>query len=227
MRSLRSHLTYANVVATLALFVALSTGGAWAAKQLLVTGKTVKNGSLTGKDVKKRSLTGAQIKPESLTGRQIAEAKLGKVPSAGTADTAANAATLGGVPLSGLLRSDRILRGSASLSTADTAIIKDARTGLEARTGPVGSGKLRLVNTTQDTLVLRGIGYYTSASLVALDTPIPPGGQSDVSFSAAGFSYAQFVVVRRSAAAGTPALQVSCSEDASVGDGTLSCIGVG
>jgi len=50
---LRGRLTYANVIATIALFVALG-GSSYAA--MTITGKNVKNSTLTGKDVKDRSL---------------------------------------------------------------------------------------------------------------------------------------------------------------------------
>ena len=59
LAKLRARLTYANVVATLALFVALG-GSSYAA--ITITGKNVKNSSLTGKDVKNNSLTGSDIK---------------------------------------------------------------------------------------------------------------------------------------------------------------------
>jgi hypothetical protein len=50
---MRAQLTYANVVATLALFLALG-GSSYAVTQL--TGKNIKDSSLTTKDVKNRSL---------------------------------------------------------------------------------------------------------------------------------------------------------------------------
>jgi hypothetical protein len=56
-------LSYANVVATLALFVALG-GSSYAA--IKITGKNVKNGSLTGADVRNGSLTGGDVKNGSL-----------------------------------------------------------------------------------------------------------------------------------------------------------------
>ena len=59
---------YANVVATLALAVALS-GTSYAATQL--TGKDVKNESLKGKDVKDGSLKGRDVKDGSLTGTDL------------------------------------------------------------------------------------------------------------------------------------------------------------
>ena len=81
----------ALVISLIALFVALGGTGYAALK---VTGKNVKNRSLTGKDVKKNSLRGTEIR----------ESKLGKVPRAAIADSAANAgnagnaAALGGKP---------------------------------------------------------------------------------------------------------------------------------
>jgi hypothetical protein len=59
LSKLHTRLTYANVVATLALFVALG-GSSYAA--ITVTGKNVRNSSLTGADVKNNSLTGRDVK---------------------------------------------------------------------------------------------------------------------------------------------------------------------
>jgi hypothetical protein len=56
---LHSRLTYANVMATIAVFIALG-GSSYAA--LTVTGKNVKNSSLTGKDLKNNSVTGSDVK---------------------------------------------------------------------------------------------------------------------------------------------------------------------
>ena len=52
-------LSYANVMATVAVFVALG-GSSYAAVK--ITGKDVRNGSLTGADVKNRSLSRADLK---------------------------------------------------------------------------------------------------------------------------------------------------------------------
>jgi hypothetical protein len=72
---LRTRLTYANVVATLALFVALG-GSSYAA--ISITGKNVKNGSLTGKDVKNSSLTTSDVKNRSLLSKDF---KSGQLPA--------------------------------------------------------------------------------------------------------------------------------------------------
>jgi hypothetical protein len=65
---LRSKLTYANVIATLALFLALG-GGAWAATSLpksSVGTEQLKNGAVTGKKVKGGSLLASNFKAGQL-----------------------------------------------------------------------------------------------------------------------------------------------------------------
>jgi len=68
---IRANLTYANVMATIAMFIALG-GSSYAA--IKVTGRNVKNSSLTYKDLKKNTLGGSRIK----------ETRLGTVPRAKT-----------------------------------------------------------------------------------------------------------------------------------------------
>lgn len=71
MSKIRANLTYANVMATIAVFIALG-GSSYAA--IKVTGRNVKNSSLTYKDLKKNTLGGSRIK----------ETRLGTVPRAKT-----------------------------------------------------------------------------------------------------------------------------------------------
>ncbi len=75
----RRHLTYANVVATLALVIALGAGTAFAA------------GKINGKSIRKGTITGNKLKRDTLTGAQISESSLDKVPSAIRADHATEA----------------------------------------------------------------------------------------------------------------------------------------
>ena len=60
---LRSRLTYANVVSSIGLFVALG-GTSYAA--ITVTGKSVKDSSLTGRDLRDSSVTGRDIRRKSV-----------------------------------------------------------------------------------------------------------------------------------------------------------------
>jgi hypothetical protein len=71
--SLRRRLSYANVAATLALFVALG-GTSYAA--LTITGKNIKNSSLTGADIKNSSLKTSDIKNNSLKTSDIKNSSL-------------------------------------------------------------------------------------------------------------------------------------------------------
>jgi hypothetical protein len=61
---MHTRLSYSNLMATVAVFIALG-GSSYAA--IKITGKNVKNGTLTGADVKNSSLTGTDVKDESLT----------------------------------------------------------------------------------------------------------------------------------------------------------------
>jgi hypothetical protein len=68
-------LTYANVMATIAVFMAIG-GTSYAA--VTITGKNVKNGSLTGADVKNESLTTLDVRNGSLI---AADFKAGQLPA--------------------------------------------------------------------------------------------------------------------------------------------------
>ena len=69
MGFLNGRLTFANVVALLALFMSLA-GGVYAASKI------------NGKHIKKGTIAGKSVKPDTLTGKQIDESKLGTVPDA-------------------------------------------------------------------------------------------------------------------------------------------------
>ena len=66
---LLQHLTYANVVATIALFLALGTSGAYAVNEW--TGKNIKNGTITNVDVKNGTISAADVKNGTLSGADI------------------------------------------------------------------------------------------------------------------------------------------------------------
>lgn len=74
-RSIR--LTYANVVATLALFAALG-GSSYAA--VAITGKQVRDGSLSGRDVHNASLTGQDVRDASLLAADFKPGQLAAGP---------------------------------------------------------------------------------------------------------------------------------------------------
>jgi hypothetical protein len=96
MTMLRSRLSYSNVMATIAMFLALG-GSSYAVTQV------------NGKRIKPRSITGSKIKKNTLTGNQIKESKLGTVPRAGVA---VNANNLDNLDSTAFLRSDATAGGA-------------------------------------------------------------------------------------------------------------------
>lgn len=80
---LRRRLSYANVMSTLAVFIALG-GSSYAALKI------------SGSNINNRSISASKLKRNTLSGLEIRESRLGRVPRAQQADNAANAGTLDG-----------------------------------------------------------------------------------------------------------------------------------
>ncbi len=102
-----------NAVAYLALCVALG-GTSCAASRI------------NGADLKNRSVAGKKLKRNTVGGTVVKESKLGKVPAAAQADSAADAAALGGTRKSGFQRASKwaLVRGSDGKVLAGSAGIK-------------------------------------------------------------------------------------------------------
>jgi hypothetical protein len=99
MRLVR-HLSFSNVIAVIALFVALG-GAAYAGSKIngknivnkSIGGGKLKNETITANKIKKGTITSAQIAPGSIDSTQININTLTTVPSAQTATTAQSAKT--------------------------------------------------------------------------------------------------------------------------------------
>lgn len=76
-------ITYANVLSTLAIFIALG-GGAYAAAT--IGSGDIVNNSIRSKDVKNKGLRGKDLGSNTITGRQVKESSLGTVPNADLLD---------------------------------------------------------------------------------------------------------------------------------------------
>jgi hypothetical protein len=79
----RIRLTYANVVASVALFAALG-GSSYAA--LSVTGAQVRDGSLSGRDVRNASLTGKDVRDQTLLAKDFKRGQLSTGPKGDKGD---------------------------------------------------------------------------------------------------------------------------------------------
>ncbi len=142
LQALSQRLTYANVVATLALFVALG-GASYAAvslprnsvgpKQLqrnAVTAKKIRDGAVTGPKLRAGTVTASRIRRGTITRRQLNLRRLGALPDAAklgglgpeafarAGAAAPDAAALGGVPASRFFRAGGTLPRGATVSGA-------------------------------------------------------------------------------------------------------------
>ena len=94
LKRIGRRLTYANVMATLAFFVAVGGTTIAATK---IDGGDIKRGSIKGKSLAKQTVAASKLKPDSVGGPQIREASLSPVPSAELAFGARDADLLGGM----------------------------------------------------------------------------------------------------------------------------------
>jgi hypothetical protein len=69
MRLVRRRLTYANVIATLSLFLALGGGAVWAAGR--VHGGRLRPNSVSAGKIKRNAITAAKIRPNAVTAAKI------------------------------------------------------------------------------------------------------------------------------------------------------------
>jgi hypothetical protein len=93
---MRPRLSYANVMATIAVFIALG-GASYAALKLpknSVGTKQLRNNAVVTAKVKKEAITASKVKKGTLTGTQINAATLGTVPNAQTATSANTASSI-------------------------------------------------------------------------------------------------------------------------------------
>jgi hypothetical protein len=121
---LRRHFSYANVMASIAVFVAL--GGVSYAAATINGGKIV-SGTVGAGKLKNGTLTSTQVKQNSLTGSVIDESSLGTVPAAQTATTATSAKTAGSA--------DTAAHATSATTATSAATANDASTldGLTAK----------------------------------------------------------------------------------------------
>ena len=106
LRKLRQRLTYANVMSTLAVFIALG-GSSYAAY------------TISGSSIKNRSISAKKLKRNTLGGREIKESRLARVPRARNADR------LGGLPAANF----KIRCPSDTFPTADVCVERTPRAG--------------------------------------------------------------------------------------------------
>lgn len=209
-RSPRSVFTYANVMATVAVFIALG-GSSYAAVKL------------NGKDIKKNTVAGKALKKNTLGGREINEAKLSlpKVASASSADSALTAA------LANRATSSEKTDGldGATVKGFNTAVPPTpvaTVTTIYSRGGLTieglcsdGSGfpDIRVVSSTDGSLVYsaRTVPSSTTVSTI-LDGLLDDGESVDLDLGTAG-STSQYNVTLRTVSSGAATVLLTASKN--------------
>ena len=128
-RRLRRHLSFANVLASLALFVALG-GVGYAATT--INGNAIKKQTIGAGKLKKGTLTSAQVKANALTGSVIDESTLTIVPAAQTANSAQSATTATTATSATTAESAKKAETAETATTAATAEDAESVDGLTA-----------------------------------------------------------------------------------------------
>ena len=147
---LLQHLTYANVVATIALFLALGTSGAYAVNEW--TGKNIKNGTITSVDVKNGTISAADVKNGTLSGADIKDGTIAgeeMAPGAVTREKVAAAAVGSQEVENGTITGDDIKDGTISRTEVAPGAVGSQEvengtiTGDDIKDGTITSGNIK------------------------------------------------------------------------------------
>ena len=122
-----SRITYANVVATLALFLALAGGTVWAANK--INGKQIKKYTIPGNRIKKNTLTANHIKKKTITNNQIKPGSIERTSLAAAPSPADHRRSLGDKPPRRHQRKPR--RGRRRSHWSERRRLRPSRQGLQ------------------------------------------------------------------------------------------------
>jgi len=185
---LRPRVTYANVMSTVAVFVALG-GSSYAA--LRIDSGDIVNNAVRGVDVRNRTLSERDLKRNTLGGRSIRESRLGRVPRAREADR------LGGMTASDLL----VKCPAGTFSIADVCIETTPR-----EAAAYGTATIRCATVGAPAGPGRRLPTHGELLAALSGVQLAPGGEltSHVYFNASGPLDTLFVADQGGGAALTP-----------------------
>lgn len=182
LSKLRARLTYANVMATVAVFVALG-GSSYAA--IKVTGKNVTDSSLTGKDIKNNSVTDKDVKgiktgdvrDRSLLAKDF---KAGQLPRGPEGPPNPNAETIDGIDSSALVQGG----GTAYFDRAELArganrILFEIAGIATVNVSCSAGGSAQTSFDFEDSATYRGV-YQPDETADAFDWEATPGNSFDL-----------------------------------------------
>ena len=169
-----SRLTYSNVVATLALTLAVGTGSSYAVSKI------------DGGTVKSRSMPGKKLKKDTVTGKEVREDKLGTVPNAANAANAANAgnaAKLGGADPSAFVKGNvTVTMGRATLTAPSGERVIDTPVGQFRLRCQAANADVRYFNTTGQPASIWRSGVRDGGNSTALLNAAAPGSDYGLAY---------------------------------------------
>jgi hypothetical protein len=197
VRRVRKRLSYANVTATLALAIAVGTGGAWAAGQLI-----------DGKILKNRSVAGKKLKKDTVTGKEVKEKTLAKVPKAKVADK------LGGILPGGFVTGagNHTAGRTTGAGGAEGNVIRTFQTPagrFQFTCGTASASVVYVNNTAGDADVFETFSYGNPSGTSGTTYTLVPKDTGDVHFAATGASGPTLVEQRASKGPSIAILRVS------------------
>ncbi|MET0305998.1 MAG: hypothetical protein ABW196_07190 [Solirubrobacterales bacterium] len=163
MKQLSKHLTFANVISCIALFMALS-GAAFAAKTTLgnkvVKTKNLANGSVTALKLGNGSVTTLKLKNGAVTGPKIGP---GAVGSSALAGGSVRSAQLGG----GVVTEGKLKNGAVTEAKIFNSAVTNSKLGPNSvATGKVQDGAITAAKLTSSLYaqLIKNVSYETKES---------------------------------------------------------------
>jgi hypothetical protein len=172
VKQIRKRITYANVMSSIAVFLVLGGGAAYAAKKIgsneikgnsITTGK-IKKEAVSASKIKKNAVTTAKIANGAVTGAKLNLGTVGTVPNAThaiNADNANNANTVGGNTVRGISFVGNPTIGPSQILNLDgftlTATCSAGNVLSVVANGPTGSRLQSVGNQTNGTEVVDAV----------------------------------------------------------------------
>ena len=162
MKQLRKHLSVANVLSCIALFVALS-GAAYAATTATrnsVKAKSIAKGAVTTPKLKNGAVTNAKLRNGAVTGAKIAPATIG---SSQLATGAVRSGQLGG----GVVTSAKLKNGAVTGEKLGSGAVTNSKLGADAvATGKIQDGAVTAAKLSTSTYaqLLKNASYVAVTS---------------------------------------------------------------
>jgi hypothetical protein len=169
------------VVALIALFLSLG-GVSYGVATGFIDSREIKNNTVSTKDVRNNGLRGADVRNNTLTGSDVNEARLGKVPTAGTADTATNATNATNATTAG---NANTLDGKDSTEFGPVAYARvngGAATGGDTVDDALSRGitDANVVHPQAGVYCFIGLGFTPKNLVATIDVNDSPGGGANI-----------------------------------------------